>query len=339
MLSRVSKIVHPSEVVLNTPLLVPSFSSKGFRFRKNKGKVFSEALDFINPTANALKEIALISAYDLKYQHMKPPSANYPYYPDLLIIDSGGFETLEGTDFSDVYQFPNKSKKWTKELYIQELNKWNRVRYPVIIVSYDNGGDKRRSLSKQIDDARKLFTKFPDCLHTFLIKGIRKNEFLNVEEILANIQELTGFSIIGLTEKELGESILVRMNNIARIRMALDNANIKAPIHIFGSLDPLTSVLYFISGAEIFDGLTWLRYSYYNGLAIYGHNRYAVDSRISEKDDLLRALYFIDNLVYLRRLQLEMKSYVNHAEDTSMFTLNSDVIKIAKEHLTVSLNL
>jgi hypothetical protein len=34
----------------------------------------------------------------------------------------------------------------------------------------------------------------------------------------------------------------------------LDEAGVKSPIHVFGALDPLTVCLYFVAGAEVFDG-------------------------------------------------------------------------------------
>ncbi len=60
------------------------------------------------------------------------------------------------------------------------------------------------------------------------------------------------FTFIGVTEKELGGSTLDRMVNLAKIRQALDTHEILSPIHVFGSLDPLTSILYFSGGSRSF---------------------------------------------------------------------------------------
>ncbi len=49
------------------------------------------------------------------------------------------------------------------------------------------------------------------------------------------------------------------MQNIAKLRKALDKAGLNIPLHVFGSLDTVTTPLYFLAGADIFDGLTWLR--------------------------------------------------------------------------------
>ena len=73
---------------------------------------------------------------------------------------------------------------------------------------------------------------------------------------------LRTFDIVGVTEREIGESIHDRLVNIARLRKSLNAAEVTIPIHVFGGLDPLLTPLYFAAGAEIFDGLGWLRYAY-----------------------------------------------------------------------------
>lgn len=81
------------------------------------------------------------------------------------------------------------------------------------------------------------------------------------------------FHALGVTEKELGGNFKERMINIARIRKALNGVGLEnMPIHIFGSLDTVSTPLYFVAGADIFDGLTWLRFAYYKGMTIYRQN-------------------------------------------------------------------
>ena len=77
---------------------------------------------------------------------------------------------------------------------------------------------------------------------------------------MTQAEEFASFDVVAITEKGLGESPIDRMAAIARLRRALDEANCRMPIHVFGSLDPLSICLYAMAGAEIFDGLTWLRY-------------------------------------------------------------------------------
>src|SRR5207237_2818802 len=123
---------------------------------------------------------------------------------------------------------------------------------------------------KQAAGARRFLRRCPRVLHGRRIKPRRGAADVSFADVTSDIDELRGFDVIGVTEKELGESLLDRMETIARIRVALDQATIQTPLHVFGSLDPLLSVMYFASGAEIFDGLTWLYLASHDGLWTYG---------------------------------------------------------------------
>lgn len=333
MLQRCSKIKHPSGDFLETPLLVPSFSSKGFRYKKNGTKLTSEITGFLKSTSMSLNETVLFSAYDINKGFIpKLTSAGVSCYPQFTFIDSGGYETSEGHDFSEVYKHPATSdKKWNINGYNKIINSWPD-RFSAIIVSYDNGRDKPKKITQQITSGKNFFNSRDKFLHDFLIKPSRKESYLNIDEIISNISLLKGFDIIGLTEKELGPSIQERTKNIALIRTALDKVDNPAPLHIFGSLDPVTSVIYFLAGAEIFDGLTWLRYGYCDGKAIYQHNYNSLKIGIQEVDDVARDLSFVQNLVYLRSLQAEMKRFV-HTKDYKSFTHNSELFKNVNEYL------
>ena len=60
-----------------TPLLVPSFSSKGF----------PEVADIIKMAEEFIEGPMLVSAYDLHYKHIRGPFVA----PSLLFLDSGGY--------------------------------------------------------------------------------------------------------------------------------------------------------------------------------------------------------------------------------------------------------
>ena len=79
---------------------------------------------------------------------------------------------------------------------------------------------------------------------------------------------LRGFNIIGVTEKDLGANLLDRLMRVAILRKGLDDVGVNAPIHLWGGLDPILTPLFFFAGAEIFDGISWLRYAYNKGIAI-----------------------------------------------------------------------
>src|SRR4051812_1908777 len=95
MTARVSKLNHPSGLMIETPILIPSFSSKGFSFNV---KGASEAAEAIDLSKEFLTDSSLLSAYDLYHNHI-PFTEDY-ICTDFTFLDSGGYETSEIYDFS-----------------------------------------------------------------------------------------------------------------------------------------------------------------------------------------------------------------------------------------------
>jgi hypothetical protein len=306
MLVRASQIIHPLGVNVETPLLVPSFSSKGFTFDKDD---VSEATDALKVSREFLTEILLVSAYDLYHKHIPYSEESFP--TELTIIDSGGYETSDVYDLSATSKYSYPIKDWELHKYEEILNLWPGHKAG-IIVSYDHGKE-RFSIDEQIGHAKELFSKYPSFLTDFLIKPETDGQrYIQIENVLTNIDKLKEFTVIGVTEKELGSSILERMVRIAKIRRAMDDRGICSPLHIFGSLDPVTSVLYFLAGAEVFDGLTWLKYSYYKGTAIYQSNYGALHNElgIHVRDVSVRSKSIVNNIYFLEKIKYIMKDFV-----------------------------
>jgi len=131
-----------------------------------------------------------------------------------------------------------------------------------------------------------------------------------LKSAIADAAQLGSFDLIGLTEKELVRSMLDRMVQIARLRRAMDEVGIKIPIHVFGSLDPISVCLYFISGAELFDGLTWIRYGYTDdGRCVYTHNYSVLKYGINTRDNLAKSRAMADNNYYLQDLQRRLREF------------------------------
>ncbi len=315
MLARSSKLGQKFGLNISTPILVPSFSSKGFKFDKEGN---SEITKIIGAASEWLTESMLISAFDMYYGYIPK---EFSSVTELVFIDSGGYETSENYDFSTVSTTPLSTHNWDEGL-LRNLYDSLPSEIPKVLVNYDN----KKAIQEQIENAREFFISYPQSLHTILLKPeTEENHYINLPSVLRYIGDLSYFDIIGLTEKELGNSLLSRMYNIARIRQELDRNKITSPIHIFGSLDPITSPLYFLAGAEIFDGLTWLRYSYFNGIAVYQHNYGALQTGISIKDDTAKVKSFVENINYLQDLKYQMRSYLL-AGDFNKFKFHGDFL-------------
>ena len=313
-LARRSTVAHPSGLVFKTPLLIPSFSSKGFRVTKDSSEV-QEALEM---TSEWLTDTMLISAYDLSYGHIPRPEALVST-PELTVVDSGGYEARIEHDMSTAVHWPHDPLPWTEEMLLEELGKWPD-RFPATFVSFDDPSS-RLPVAEQVKNASSLFERFPNHLHTFLLKPETADQKYLTEAIKTVIETphlLAPFSFVGITEKELGNTTLERMHGVAQLRIALDRADIHAPLHVFGALDPLTCVLFFLAGAEVFDGLTWLRYAFHDGLCVYARNYGALNVGTDQRDSRVQARILTDNVHYLQRLSAQMRKYLRD-RDFSQF--------------------
>jgi hypothetical protein len=297
MFARRSKIVFGTQTVAETPLLLPAFSSKGF----------PQVRQIMNLMAEFVTGPILISAYDVHY-NLIPRKITFP---QLMFLDSGGYEARIEHDLSDAYGKLHKPRAWNQRLYERVLKDWTS-KWPTIAVSFDSPA-KFLSLSKQIAAAVELQKRYPHLMWEFLVKPeTARDTFISFEKLVKRVDHLRGFAAVGITEKEIDDSPLGAMTKIARLRAQMNAAGVSTPIHIFGSLDPLNSVLYFLAGAEVFDGLTWLRFGYHNGKAIYYQNYGVIrDSaglrrRANEQyHEMWRSNYY-----YLEKLRTEMINFV-----------------------------
>jgi hypothetical protein len=170
-----------------------------------------------------------------------------------------------------------------------------------------------------------LFNQFSFFGHNFIVKA-RNQEMLDIGTIVLNIKKVRKFHILGVAEKELGRNLLDKLVNTAKIRVALDRAEINIPIHIYGGLDPTITPLYFFVGAEIFDGVSWLRYAFKNGIAIY-HDSYRIlcpDLGVETSDYQAFNHRISNNIVFLQKQMIHLRCFVNQkAKDFSMFGDNA----------------
>ncbi len=308
MLYRSSTLRHPSGVAIKTPLLVPSFSSKGFGFGRT-GQ--SEIRDIFKNTAELLTETMLVSAYDIFYGHLPKPD-RFVCTPSITFVDSGGYEASTHYDFSAIYKYAHLVQKWDLRRFKNILDSWPD-RIPAVFVSFDKA-TAGQSVAAQIREARSLFRRYPRHLHNFLLKPSKGSRGLLINTIKAAqpiLKDLAPFHVIGVTEKELGDSMLDRMEALATLRSSLDSAGVSSPIQVFGALDPLSSSLYLLAGAEIFDGLTWLRFAYCEGQLLYSHNYGVLRTGLDGKYDFIQSKILSDNYNELRKLQLSFRDFVS----------------------------
>lgn len=311
-LAEIREITFGEGQTLSTPMLVPSFSSRVPEIEKP----FRASAQFIDGPI-------LISAYDVKHKLLSPPYD----FGSAIFLDSGGYEISRITDLSDVGDQATGPLGWAEEDHAKLVAKW-KPRIPSVVISYDNP-IKRHPLAEQIERAKGFKLSRPDIVREILLKPEKPGQnFIQMNSVLENVRSLAGFGIIGVTEKEIGNSVLERMVHIAKLRQALKKIDLNTPIHIFGSLDTVTTLFYFVAGADIFDGLTWLRYAFKDGRTLYRQDFGISDLGISTKAYKVDALCWGRNYTYMTDMELEMGRFPN-THDFHVFKYHSKALKSA----------
>lgn len=301
--------------VERTPLLVPSFSSKGF----------PDVHKIIASCSELIEGVTLVSAYDLYYGKVQPTLD----FPSLIFLDSGGYEASKDAELSDLGDRDHRPNEWTQAMHQSVLAQW-QPSVPSVLISYDHP-KARVSFGEQIERARAVASGRTDVLREVLFKPEKETQtLLHVDDLLRHVSQFADFDIIGITEKEIGNSLVDRMKNIAKLRRAMAGAGIDIPIHVFGSLDTISTPMYFLAGADIFDGLTWLRFAFHEGLTIYKHNFGALKLGVTTKAHMVDARCWHQNYYYMNELQLEMRRFLA-SQDFNSFKYHGSMFKTALE--------
>ena len=300
MPSRLSRSLQLSirgqPINVHTPLLIPSFSSKA---RDDIGTLF-EALQ------PSITESLLLSAYDISYGHIAAPAGPLA---EILFLDSGGYEVSRDYDIMDPHYPAQSANSWNLEQYVSVLQEFSPT-MPTMITSFDHP-EIREDVPAQIEGALNLFKEFPGLGRELLFKPeTNRQTLVQVPKLIAQVPRFSEFDAIGFTETELGNRPIDRMVNIAKLRNAMDSEGIEKPLHVFGALDPVSTPLYFLAGADIFDGLSWIRFSYWEDLAVYHRNRSPLDFGAIEDDRRALIRCYDANIHYLAELSNRMRRYL-----------------------------
>ena len=268
---------------------------------------------------------AVLDSSDVYYKKITPPFD----FASLVFMDSGGYEASKDSELSDFGERDHVPLVWTQEMHESVLGAW-RSSVPTVLISYDHPKE-RLPIPEQIDRAKRMAPGRDEVLREILLKPETKDQtLLKIESVLSHVPALADFDVIGVTEKEIGNSIFNRMENVAKLRIALDCIGLETPIHVFGSLDTITTPMYFLAGADIFDGLTWLRFAFHDGFTMYKQNFGALELGVKAKAHIIDGRTWFHNYRYLVDLELEMRRFLKD-QDFMSFKHHGDLFRRAHE--------
>ena len=281
--------VHKLEV--RTPLIAPSFSSRGF---PHVSEIWEEF-------RYKLYGVCLVSAFDVTGRRIP---ADVTDMVNVVILDSGLYETNKGWIDSGDRHTPSSAPDWTRKQY-HEAVKSIGERGNTILVNFDQVG----KLEDQIARASEDFSLATCAASDFLVKPSDPTELVNVPRLNQHLEALKQFSVIGITAREAGNSLLKRCSSIVMLRDMLNDAGLDTPIHVFGAINPYEVLAYFFCGADIFDGLNWLRLAFRVAGSVPIDESAMEDMKWNLMEWDLQAVQCTYNLTLLFRLQEAMREY------------------------------
>lgn len=284
---RIDKVGVPS------PLLVPSFSSCGFQ---RVAEIYGEMKD-------KLYGVCLVSAADLASGCIPVDVINEV---NVTVIDSGMYESRKQMDECVARGLPVANRPWSRDEYF-EIAAGVDVAANRILVNYDGF----EPLEQQIGRAAEDFSHAPHAANDFLVKPESPAHLVNVARVANYVDELSQFDIIGVAAREAGDSLTQRCRTVVTLRDTLDDADLNLPIHVFGAITPLEVLTYFFCGADVFDGLNWLRLVFRERGSIPIEETAFEDMKSNLHDCELFAEAWTANLSVLYRLQVSLQRYAS----------------------------
>jgi hypothetical protein len=333
-------------------MLVPGLSSKALgpvlaeTPRSRTLQLQASSLVHSDSLIAGIEESLLVSSYDIKHGLLTDAGKFRSGFktsrwakPNLLIIDSGWYEKSVGPQSGQFVHDAGAALTWEFEDFVATIDSLDK-NIRAVVVSWDRTGNNTGTYTQQIADARSFFLKRRRFASTMLLKPPKTARFHDFRKLAdAEVADLREFGVVGVTEKELGDSIIDRLVELARLRRMLDEADVEAPVHVFGGLDPLYTPLYVAAGAEIFDGLGWLRYSYRDGRAHYRDEAPLLDFQVTKRWAQAVSATQLHNLDEMAQLTEELKLFAHAGGDPARLRIGvSGVIKPVLESLGRRLN-
>lgn len=341
MIARTRRIRLSNDIELETPVLVPALSSRALgpleAEDKSGRKTELKPCSIVHSrfVLDGPVDSLLVSAYDISHGFLEESNrfcrgfirSRYAKV-NLLVIDSGGYEQNAGPHGGVFAEGLEAPLPWTRADYEAIVDKFD-AKMDAVLVSWDYNGTYAEQIAwaQAFFGLRRRFASAILLMPPGTAKPSRRSRFHQLDRLSGyDVANLRAFDIVGVTEKDLGDTVLERMVRLAELRVRLDAADVTSPIHVFGALDPLYTPLYFAAGGEVFDGLGWLRYAFREGIAI---NREAVailDEQVTRRWMAALQTVSLQNLEAMRNLSDDLSVFAQKG-DWSRFGPRGEVLE------------
>ena len=226
--------------VIKSPFFFPSVSSIQTSY---------DVYDYFTLIQKTSYPAFLVSAYDLYYHPMRAR-----FTKEISKLSQNGFTVLLDSGHYEAYW--RSDKKWT----FDKLKKILKGTEADLYFSFDVFYDEKKNRPKEHVKETIKYAAMTAGAQRYgitipIIHGVPKNFTDIVKKVVKGISP----EIIGITERELGDSLLERASNLGLIRKELDKTGKNVAIHLLGTGNTTSLLVYFLCGADFFDALEWCK--------------------------------------------------------------------------------
>lgn len=234
-----SFLIETSGKLIETPFFVPAVSSI---------KANWTILEYVDLLEKVGYPAFLVSAYDLckleetNKEDFEKTLSKYAGKKALFFLDNGNYES---------YWY--KDQKWTLERLKTVLNKT----CPDFCFSFDVFWAKGANVEAYIKETITSIAKTAGMQKLGSTIALLHSEPKFFAKVMRKVVDYINPEFVAVPERELGSSIFERAQTVKNIRVELDKTGKLIPLHILGTGNPLSILIYTICGADTYDALDW----------------------------------------------------------------------------------
>jgi queuine/archaeosine tRNA-ribosyltransferase len=187
----------------------------------------------------------LVSAYDIYHSgeriqvEIRKLIEKATSHGAVVLLDSGNYES-----------YWRRDSNWTFEKFISVLESMDSI--PTFSFDVRRPDASCSEIVREIEaQARAEASTGHPVIPIIYADG------KDIEEISWELVELISPKMVAIPERLLGDGIVQRAKTVARIRKKLNQRGRYIPLHLLGTGNPHSILLYVMCGADSFDGLEW----------------------------------------------------------------------------------
>ncbi|MFC1945430.1 ATP-binding protein [Chloroflexota bacterium] len=242
--------------IFNYPCYFPSISSLRTQYRP---------LQYLKILQKSGYPWFLISAYDIAHANDEKQQIielmKEALNKQKILLDSGYYESSSKNDAN-----------WKEEDY------WDIVRS--CDFNYAFSFDKRDNLEAKSPDviAKEVIQSWKNDVEgsgkANIIPIVHANRPEDFSVIIPEVVRAINPIMVAIPERELGEGIISTAEAIFNIRKRLHEIDSTCPIHLLGTGNPVSILVYTVCGANSFDGLEWCQMVINYNTALPNHMKF-----------------------------------------------------------------